>query len=598
MFWKSYLRSVCVKIIKLEVRNYRTFDNCEFTFHSNINFVVGRNNIGKSNLLILFKKLLVQNRFTNEDFNDNDTPIEGLIVLKLEENEFGIFEDYFNPNNSSEISFSFTQNNPYEELEIIHSETNMPLPKSSLKTLNYIYYDSNREPDRNHDFQSETSNYNLVPFLIEKYYKNNEPLDLFSNDDDISNLLTYLNTSLTKIDTINSDRINVTIEKDNSIDSIKKVMFLGNEDNIPINKLGSGIQYTNMIPLNILSNLINRSRYKKTFEEMIKHDENDRSYVEFIMGIDEPEIHLHPHLQKKLIKYILDIFSGNNENFNNLLKTLFNIDYIKGQLIVATHSPNILLEDYKSIIRLYLYESTVSAKCGKEIIIDSESEKKFLLKYMPFIKNAFFSKTIIIVEGDTELLAIQTFASKKNIDLDTFEIEVVSADGKESIPTLSNLFNKFSINTVSIFDKDTDNPSNPSYNTLPNVFFTNQKEFEDDILASMHGIDFLNFILETGSNNKTHTYESLLVEDSSLKEIKEKSYNLDHFIFNLKVSYEAEEISLELIHSFFQRNLEIFTWFTKKDKSILKGELLAEHVTDIPDIYKNALERAVRLSDE
>lgn len=540
----------------------------------------------------------MQNRFSVEDFNDPKRSIEGSIILTLDKTEFGIFEDFFSPDSSSEINLLFSQNDPYDELEVIHYETGASLPKSALRALNYIYYDSNREPDRNNDFQSETSNYNLVPFLIDKYYENNEAMDLFSNDDDISELLAYINTSLTQIDTINLNKINVTIDKNNSIDSIKKVMFLGNENNIPINKLGSGIQYINMIPLNILSNLINKSRYEKSFEEITKHDKNDKKYIEFTMGIDEPEIHLHPHLQKKLIKYLLSIFSGNNENFNNLLKKLFDLDYIKGQLFVATHSPNILLGEYKSIIRLYSNQSAISVKSGKEISITSASEKKFLFKYMPFIKNAFFSKTIILVEGDTELLAITKFANRKNIDLDTCEIEIVSADGKGSIPTLSNLFNKFSIKTVSIFDKDDDNPSNPTYNSLPNVFFTSKREFEDEIMNYMQGINFLEFVSEIDFNNKRETYDSLVVNNPILLEIKDEAYNLDNFISLINKKYESNEISLEIIDLFFQKNLKLFTDFTKKDKSILKGELLAKYVTNIPTIYTNALERAVMLSNE
>src|SRR5699024_3208164 len=119
-------------------------------------------------------------------------------------------------------------------------------------------------------------------FLINKFYKDSEPIDLFTGNSEITQLITYINDSMSNIDSIKNDKIQVTIDEDNSLESIKRVLFLGNDNNIPINKLGSGIQYANMIPLNIISNLINRSRFEKSFEEIIQYDNDDKKYVEFV----------------------------------------------------------------------------------------------------------------------------------------------------------------------------------------------------------------------------------------------------------------------------------------------------------------------------
>ena len=62
------------------------------------------------------------------------------------------------------------------------------------------------------------------------------------------------------------------------------------------------------------------------------------------------EIHLHPYLQRTLIKDIIQISKGKNKDFMDLLKSLFGISNFNGQIIIATHSPNIILdtkEEYK-----------------------------------------------------------------------------------------------------------------------------------------------------------------------------------------------------------------------------------------------------------
>ena len=42
-------------ISNLSIQNYRTFEKVDFHFDSRVNYVVGDNNIGKSNLLKLLK---------------------------------------------------------------------------------------------------------------------------------------------------------------------------------------------------------------------------------------------------------------------------------------------------------------------------------------------------------------------------------------------------------------------------------------------------------------------------------------------------------------------------------------------------------------
>lgn len=129
-----------------------------------------------------------------------------------------------------------------------------------------------------------------------------------------------------------------------------------------------------------------------------------------IYCVEEPEAHLHPHQQRKLASYLTST--------------------LKGQTIVTTHSPQIV-SGYKpdSIVRLKRSSSSTKAASNgcSSCISGSWDEMGYRMSILP--AEAFFASVVLLVEGPSELLFYHELAKQLNLDLDFYNVSLLSVDG-------------------------------------------------------------------------------------------------------------------------------------------------------------------------
>ena len=135
-----------------------------------------------------------------------------------------------------------------------------------------------------------------------------------------------------------------------------------------------------------------------------------------LLLIEEPEAHLHPQRQLRLIHFR----QGQAENMRE--------DGQIVQILITTHSPNLA-----SAIRL---ENLILLEGGRAFPLHSEateldvSDYRFLERFLDVTKaNLFFARGVVIVEGDGENILLPVIARLIGRDFSEYGVSVINVGG-------------------------------------------------------------------------------------------------------------------------------------------------------------------------
>ncbi|QSB48698.1 ATP-dependent nuclease [Parageobacillus toebii] len=568
-----------MKFRKLIINNYRNLDGLTINLHPKLNFIVGENNLGKTNFLRMLNKIIYSRNFDLEDFNELDKPITVEITLELANEEVGVFEDYFSPQDDSSnlINIKVVQNSPEDNIEFFHLETEEKIHQGSFRKLNFINYTSLRNPINELNFSKGRGSGKFLKYLVQKYLeKYSKTTKDYLDEDKFLEVLKSLNETIKKIETFNQFSIKAHLEEEVSEILSKLIVLKGNEK-FYMNELGYGVQYANLIPLVIIENIHSIIEKRNTHSTVYLENNDGEKYLPLIIGIDEPEIHLHPYMQKSIIKYLIEIAEGQENNFNELIKELFNLDKVDGQLIIVTHSPYVIQDDYRYIVRFYRDETGIlNVKSGTEINFD-EDIQKHLNKNMAMVKEAFYSRSVIIVEGETEQGAFPVFAQRMGIDLDKNGVAIVTADSVNNVPPLMKLFQEFGVKAIGVIDRDDGNESKEKFQGLKNLFITKSRNFEEEIVHAFNIVDYIKFMTENLNEKRSFIIGAAKKLKMKFNPANPKLYEE----FEIMDESQLEDLKKEVFNGLVQQ--------LKAIKGVIMGQEIAKYVTVIPTVYENAI---------
>ena len=79
-----------MELVLIKFGNYRNLDGLQVEINRDLNFIVGENNIGKSNFQNGLVKALSAKSFAKDDFTDEASPLRIQMKFHLSEEEIGI----------------------------------------------------------------------------------------------------------------------------------------------------------------------------------------------------------------------------------------------------------------------------------------------------------------------------------------------------------------------------------------------------------------------------------------------------------------------------------------------------------------------------
>lgn len=135
-----------------------------------------------------------------------------------------------------------------------------------------------------------------------------------------------------------------------------------------------------------------------------------------LLLIEEPEAHLHPQRQLRLMSFLQAQATKERPDGQTI------------QIIVTTHSPNLASELPLSHLALIEGGRAFPLSEGKTKL--SKSDYRFLERFLDVTKaNLFFARAVLIVEGDAENILLPVIAKLLGRDFSEFGVSVVNVGG-------------------------------------------------------------------------------------------------------------------------------------------------------------------------
>ncbi|MDD7203678.1 MAG: AAA family ATPase [Coriobacteriaceae bacterium] len=576
-----------MRILSLESKNYKNLDGVCLEFADDINYIVGENNVGKSNVLNLLDTLFNRSSFMQEDFEDSEEPIEATLKLGISEPEIGSFGQLVDPDTGNTLTVCATCSEPGEPIEFAHAVTHEPISQTAIRNANYFKFASVSFDNRTLAFDSPRGVGRLLGRTVTRYRETEGKAVIdFFNQEEMDLLLRDINIGISRVPLLNSCGISVSADAANA-DALESVISLTDGNNVTMRSAGSGVQYLSLAILSILQGLASLSKRRVANSAF---EIGDNKVLMGIIAFDEPEIHLHPYMQRRLVRALAGICSGDDDGFNSLVKDLLGVDYFVGQIILVTHSPEILDKgSYSNVIRLGYENSVLKVANGVDINLNS-SEEKQLLSQFSTIREAFFARAVILVEGQTEEVALPEFASTLGVDLDDYGVLLIRVDGKKSIPGTCKLLKNFGIPNISIVDRDdTDVVSERS------SLVTNRRDFEDEWIDSLFETNnagvFFELVNEIGTQHNVISIQRKPLE----KAFNKLGYRLTSIPEGNTLRLKAEDLDSADADSEFNRAM-MYTYLSN-----VKGELVSRTLgrltpkEAVPECYKLLFQKAMEL---
>ena len=466
----------------LEIENFRNLNQTKLSFHEHCNYLIGENSIGKSNLLALIQIMTSGRRLVEGDFFDIVKPVKvrlEIVVTPHEELPPLLIKAVKN----GRILLEWEQVNVATKPRLYEVLTTTARRSVPLKTLTYMAYFALKDIGIYSFDTKEESFYEELRDLL------GEALDvaICKKDSPVTKSMSLIALRIRQFQMVMPHL------------PIYMIIVLAQLTQWPLMERGSmthtkidkseryagfytpdALRLVAMVVFRLVQKIF-RLKKQNRLESRIVVMKGKR-YLPLAISLDEVETHLNPLMQRAMVDYFKEMMANENIGFLRILKDVFGIDGILGQVFIVTHSAEVLSDDYRQIIRFYRQPSgSLKIACGVTFEVSSEAEEH-LIAYFSAVKEALYTRCVMIVEGETEYSSFRQFAKTLGIPLDFYGIGLINARGQGSISRLAELFNRFDIPVIALYDRDVRTDVRAG---KKQVYFTDTICYEYDLVSHL-----------------------------------------------------------------------------------------------------------------
>lgn len=152
--------------------------------------------------------------------------------------------------------------------------------------------------------------------------------------------------------------------------------------------------------------------------------------------LEEPEMYLHPQKCRFFYRTLRSLSETN-------------------QILYSTHSPYfVTIPEYEEVRLVSRSRAGRTKILASDHAPDAGLREKIRKELDPERNEFFFARHVILVEGDTEKLALPEYAHRLGIDLDRLGVSIVEVGGKRSLEAFARIVQSFGLPFTLLFDTD------------------------------------------------------------------------------------------------------------------------------------------------